>query len=286
MDNREDPNITIDELKRKLNHLSTLDQQRKVFGANLHKYESHPVSDVELEQLEDELGVHLPADYRQFLQVVGYGAGPYYGLLGPKQILDELKNDASERPDQLRAPDRPFPFSRQQAEECWRIMGERRCGWLVERTWPVDGCIPICYEGCSFYSLIVTAGDLGGCIWSSSMDSFDNGDDNLFYTYNLAPPPPGILEMLRFESMSNKDLAIEIQKPHWEPALSPEATFLVWYNAWLDQCLLDFMQGKGDQPDFKQGRGDQPVKAPFGRELFWWTIVMGLILAITILLSK
>ncbi len=292
MENRGVSTIPIDELKRKLERLSTLDRQRKVFGAYMHKYESHPVTEVELLLLEAALGVRLPEDYRQFLQVIGYGAGPYYGLLGPKQILDELREYASEGPEPLWSPGCPFPFSREQAEECFRIMGEHRDGSLVGRTWPVDGCIPICFEGCSYYSLIVTAGDLAGSIWSSSNEGLDDEFDELSqtfndtynrYTYNLAPQPPGDI------SLPGSWI------PAWAPALSPEPTFLEWYNAWLDQCLLDFEQGKGNQPEGKrnqpeQGKSNQPVKAPGGREffwwLFWWFITAGLIIAIINALGK
>ncbi len=297
MENGGVSNITIDELKHKLEQLSTLDRQLQVFGAKPyygfgHEYKSHPMSEVELELFEAALGVRLPKDYRQFLQVIGYGAGPYYGLLGPKQILAELREYASEGPEPLWAPGRPFPFSREQAEECFRIMGEHRDGSLVGRTWPVDGCIPICFEGCSYYSLIITAGDLAGSIWSSSNEGLDDEFDELSntfnytynrYRYNLAPPPPHI------HLPGSTILA-------WESALSPEPTFLEWYNAWLDQCLLDFEQGKGNQPEQVPGillelrKGNQPVKAPGGREffwwLFWWFIAAGLIIAIMNTLSK
>ncbi len=271
MDNREVPKITMDELKRKLERLSTLDHSGNVFGASLHNYESHPVSDSELEQLEGELGVRLPADYRQFLQVIGYGAGPYYGLLGPKQILEARIEESSEWPDLKTAPGRPFPFTREQAEECWRIMGERRCGRLFGRTWPVDGCIPICFEGCSFYTLIVTAGDLAGNIWSSSRDPFGEDDDDFSFAYNLAPRPPGNIHLPGSVVLG------------WEPALSPAPTFLEWYGAWLDQSLLDLERGKDDQPE---GKGNQSVKAPECGSYVWLFVAMGLIMLIIGALSK
>ncbi len=214
------------DLKRKLTSVELHEWRLQVFGSGVHLYKSHAISNAELERFEAELHVRLPADYRKFLEVVGYGAGPYYGLLSPDQILDEVRwSDCWD--DTPPEPSRPFPFSREQAEECWRIMGEGREAIFPAPTWPVDGCVPICDEGCTFYTLIVTAGDLTGSVWSSDMNPIDNDDDDenhLLYTYNLAPRPPGAL--LRLTSC-------------WEPALSPLPTFLEWYNAWLDQCLSD-----------------------------------------------
>ncbi len=264
MENGEVPKMTIDELKRKLNRLSTLDRELQDFGATGHQYKSHPVSEAELDQFEAELGVCLPEDYRQFLQEVGYGAGPYYGLLSPNQVLEAMREESSEWPDSKNAPGCPFPFSHEQAQECFRIMSELRCGWLEGQTWLVDGCIPICFEGCSFYTLIVTAGDLAGSIWSSSRDSLGDGDDDVSFPYNLAPRPPGNIYLAGYKVLA------------WEPALSPEPTFLEWYNAWLDQCLSDPQQQKVDQP----------VKPPeFGRYL-WWSVAVVLIMLIISVLSK
>lgn len=237
MDYEEIPSL--DELKRKLERLSILDPQLQVFGANLHKYESHPLSNAELEHLEGELGVRLPAGYPNFLLEIGYGAGPYYGLYGPERILNEIDEDFSwdeellPEPYRLPEPSRPFPFGREQAEECWRIMGERRSAiFQTETEGYADGCIPICFEGCTFMSMLVTAGDLVGSVWSCYNDDC--------ISYNLAPLPPGILQTKRLKStMSWENLWM---KPNWEPALSPEPTFLQWYNAWLDRCLSDLQE--------------------------------------------
>jgi len=36
--------------------------------------------------------------------------------------------------------------------------------WAVS-TWPVDGCIPICHHGCTYYSALVVTGECTGRVW-------------------------------------------------------------------------------------------------------------------------
>ncbi len=69
-------NSHIRALEHRLKRVAHLDRDLLVFGADVHKYDSHPLTDDELAQFEAALGVRLPAGYRQFLQLVGYGAGP------------------------------------------------------------------------------------------------------------------------------------------------------------------------------------------------------------------
>ncbi|MFB7334057.1 SMI1/KNR4 family protein [Streptomyces adustus] len=59
----------------------------KVFGAQGHRFGLSPVMDEEeLQSLEADLGIGLPAQYRNFLLCVGGGgAGPDYGLVTPVQ---------------------------------------------------------------------------------------------------------------------------------------------------------------------------------------------------------
>lgn len=68
----------------------------EIFGASKHRYRTHVVSEAALQQLEQQLGTALPGPYRTFLNTIGYGAGPYYGLFGPGEILAEL-NPLSEQ---------------------------------------------------------------------------------------------------------------------------------------------------------------------------------------------
>ena len=54
------------------------------FGARSHQYKlSAPVSEEKIQEFEEQNGVQLPEEYRNFLMLIGNGgAGPYYGLYG------------------------------------------------------------------------------------------------------------------------------------------------------------------------------------------------------------
>lgn len=65
-----------------LAELAAADPRHKRFGAAAHRYRLRPpLSEARLAELEAGAGVHLPADYRDFLLELGDGgAGPYFGL--------------------------------------------------------------------------------------------------------------------------------------------------------------------------------------------------------------
>ena len=216
---------TLKEIKHDLERIKTLDRKLLVFGASAHQYKSYPVSNSELERFEAELGVRLPEDFRNFLQEIGYGAGPYYGLFGPDSILSEWRDFAYYdyiNPERFPDASKSFPFNHTQAEECFRGMVEER--WVKVLTdWPTDGCIPICDQGDLIFTCLITAGDLTDSIWTLSSDHPDADHGN----WLLADRPPGILRL--HPSISHR-------------AISPSPTFLEWYGAWLDQCLSDFSE--------------------------------------------
>ncbi len=220
---------SLEEIYRKLNHLRTLDKRYQVFGAYSHQYKSIHLSESKIRAVEAELGVRLPEEYRRFLQVIGYGAGPYYGLYGPDEILSDLralKNGSYGESIRIQEASKPFPITPAQADVCYRTMSEGRRA-SIEVDWPTDGYIPICNEGCTFLTCLVTAGELVGTLWSYAM--YESDFNRSFpIDWNLAPLPPGITSVHNFSD-----------EPLWHQALSASPTFLEWYNAWLDQCLED-----------------------------------------------
>ena len=66
------------------------DVSYRVFGSERHRYRLTPVTPEDLKAFEDELGLALPHEYRIHLSEVGHGAGPYYGLFSPADVLDTL----------------------------------------------------------------------------------------------------------------------------------------------------------------------------------------------------
>ncbi|MFJ8828514.1 SMI1/KNR4 family protein [Micromonospora aurantiaca] len=85
-----------------------------VFGANGHQWRREPpLTTDELAELESQLDVELPAEYRSFLlQVSRGGAGPAYGLFPVQRVDDRWRweGDGAELTD-LKTLSRPFPHT-------------------------------------------------------------------------------------------------------------------------------------------------------------------------------
>jgi hypothetical protein len=211
----------VEGVRRHLERLSTLDRPLKVFGANLHRYRSQPASVVELDDLERALGVTLPAGYRRFLLSVGYGAGPYYGLWSPDQVLEDYDGLREEHEEEFGRPvraDLSFPLGWADAEAMAPRAGEPHAGWR-DLTYPADGCVPICHQGCTFWSVLVTAGELAGTVWDVTCYAGFDGQ------WSPARRAPGLL----------------VGKDEYRPLppLPAPPTFMEWYDGWLERALFD-----------------------------------------------
>jgi len=226
MDERETP--TLEKIKHKLDRLKALDRRLQVFGAVLHQYKSYPLPPDEILNLEEKLGVRLPEDYRRFLQEIGYGVGPYFGLFSPKEILSELFEEdcggkSSAWPPK---PGQAFPVSQTYIEDCIRKKDKPWVKFLV--SWPTKGCIPICHEGDIGWHYLVTAGELIGTVVSRCSAEFSP-----YYIleedWSLVPFPPSVL-----------DLHSPSAEPMWGSGVLHLPTFFDWYNAWLDLSISDF----------------------------------------------
>ena len=230
MDREMDERVTleIEEIKHKLDRLKALDRNLLVFGAKQHRYKSCPLSNNEIVNLEKKLGVRLPKDYRQFLQEIGYGAGPYLGLFSPKEILSELfEEDCGGKSTAWPPkPGQPFPVSQVYIEECIRKKDKPWVQFLVY--WPANGCIPICHEGDVGWHYLVTTGELMGIVVSRCSAEF-SPDYVLEEDWSLVPLPPSVI-----------DLHSPSAEPMWGSGILHVPTFSDWYIAWLDQSISDF----------------------------------------------
>lgn len=148
--------------------LNGSDFRRKVFGAVKHRYRSHPVSARTMEKFEKWCGVTMPPAYREYMLSIGYGMGPYYGLWSPAEIREEVEMQLSYWEDQdgeKPSPAKTFPYTMADAQT---ILARKADGekepWAVS-TWPIDGCIPICHQGCSYYSVLALTGECAGRVW-------------------------------------------------------------------------------------------------------------------------
>jgi len=209
-------------LAHQLTQLQALDPNQQIFGANGHQYKLYPVSINEILELERDIEIALPAPYRQVLLQVGCGLGPYYGLVCPEQVLVELQIniiDYFQEEDKMVLPSRPFPFTRSDAEALMKNWRRDTGPTYLSATWPCDGYIPIAHQGCGYWSVLVTCGDVAGTVWD--VDCVE-GYDGMWRPANR---PPGIV--------------IPRHVTQALPKLSAPPTFEEWYRGWQDQCFAD-----------------------------------------------
>lgn len=196
---------------------------RGVFGASGHEWTlEDPLSPGELGELEAQLGVRLPEEYRAFLLQVGAGgAGPAYGLFAVRRAQDRWRweGDGADLTDPARLAE-PFPDGgpdrtaldqhlalRPEEEdfdgtegfddaiEAWHKQRQALM-FAPERT---AGAIVISHLGCALRELLIISGSHRGTIWS------DNRADDA----DLAPLLDGE---------------------------GTPVTFARWYTEWLEQA--------------------------------------------------
>ncbi|MET9881345.1 SMI1/KNR4 family protein [Actinacidiphila glaucinigra] len=179
-----------------------------------------PLTPGELAELEGQIGVRLPEEYRRFLLLVGAGgAGPAYGVFPVRRGEDgrwAWHGDGADLTDLGRLAE-PFPTKRATAAElaamaadcpeeedfedieefdaAFEAWDERWAPllWGEDRT---VGALCLCHLGCALRQWLVVSGPAAGQIW----------DD---------------------ERADDLDL---------RPAIGPDGTpltFATWYDAWL-----------------------------------------------------
>ncbi len=198
---------------RSVRKLRDLDVGRRIFGADDHGYLLTRIPGHELHAFENRLETCLPEAYRAFLLDVGYGAGPYYGLLSPAEILREL--DAFG----VGAASRPFPVGTENGERFF--VGPLRSRLAVPLLdWPTTGLIPVSYHGETSWSVLVTSGVFTGTIWDVTVL------EGIVAECRPAPRPPG----LPGDGEAGNTL----------PPLRRPPTFDEWYRGWLIRAFADF----------------------------------------------
>jgi hypothetical protein len=178
-----------------------------VFGAGGHQFRLlDPLTHQELTDLEGQLGVRLPDDYREFLLQVGAGgAGPAYGVFPVQKGRDgrwEWVGDGANMTQLDRLTD-PFPvtapnfdalealwcefperedFEDQAAyETAYDAWDERRRTLFLDDNRDV-GAICLCHEGCAARVWLIVSGPEAGHMWhdyrveDSDMGQLQNAD--------------------------------------------------------------------------------------------------------------
>ncbi len=128
------------------------------FGSEKHEFRlAERLSDEAVHRFENQHGIHLPEDYRQFLMLAGgSGAGPYYGIL-PLDKWDSVVGSYSSLPaDYLARPSPLVPgtepkLSSADNESVIDPRGER-----------FQGSIALVSQGCSCYAVLIISGPARG----------------------------------------------------------------------------------------------------------------------------
>ncbi|WP_431948033.1 SMI1/KNR4 family protein [Actinacidiphila sp. bgisy167] len=177
-------------VRQRVEALGAVPEGGTVFGASGHQWVvEEPLTRDELAELEAQLGVRLPEEYRSFLLHVGAGgAGPAYGLFPVRRVqgrwrwegdgadLADLSRLAEPFPDQGPDPEvlddllarRPEEEDFDDIEdfddaiEVWDEQWEAAM-FAPERT---AGALVISHVGCALRQWLVVSGSHRGTMWS------------------------------------------------------------------------------------------------------------------------
>ncbi len=185
-----------------LEQAKTKDPDFARFGAYSHKYKvSAPASEETIQEFEEQEGIQLPEEYRNFLMFVGNGgAGPYYGLYGVETEKKELHDSHGTRLYRVR--EEPVIYPNMSVEEWDRVADQenmpgdgRQKG---EEVYPYVGVLPIGSQGCTLMTGIMLEGPYRGQV--------------VYYDEDFCGPPFFVREK----------------------------GFLAWYERWLREVIAGY----------------------------------------------
>ena len=131
------------------------------FGAYSHQYKlAVPAGEEAIQKFEEQQGIRLPEEYRDFLMLVGNGgAGPYYGLYGLKALKEDLSDSHGVR--LYRVMEEPVIYPKMSEEE-WGRMADPEGRRKGEEVHPYAGILPIGTQGCTLMTGLMLAGPYRG----------------------------------------------------------------------------------------------------------------------------
>jgi hypothetical protein len=209
------------DVRGRLAELSTRPEAANVFGSTSHEWRLEPpLRTAELAELESQLQIELPAEYRSFLEEVSRGgAGPAYGLFPVRRMngVWQWETDCAGLTD-LETLSRPFPHtdavnpavglpdppvrdafasegSFQDAEDAYWQHHDA----VVFAPEHSVGLLYLCHLGCAHREALVISGLARGQMWAD-----DTASDGGF-------------------------------RPLREPDGNPMG-FVRWYRSWLDKA--------------------------------------------------
>jgi hypothetical protein len=167
----------------------------KIFGSGSHRWQLElPLSAVELEEIEGQLGVELPSEYQSFLSGAGRGgAGPAYGLFPIRRVDGRWRweGDGADLTD-LDTLDQPFPHveafnpavglpdppDERDYDSVEAFNAAEDAYWekhdqVVYRPEHSIGLLYLCHLGCALREVLVVSGPARGQMWAD--DTADGG---------------------------------------------------------------------------------------------------------------
>lgn len=144
-----------------LEQARTKDPDFARFGAYSHQYElAAPATEKAIRKFEEQQGVRLPEEYRNFLTFIGNGgAGPYYGLYGLKALEEDLSDSHGVR--LYRVMEKPVIYPKM-SEEDWDRVADPEGRKKGNEPHPYAGVLPIGTQGCTLMTGLMLAGPYRG----------------------------------------------------------------------------------------------------------------------------
>lgn len=161
----------IELLKMKLQELKRRDTKFMVFGSKSHRYNSFIVTESEVAEFENDYGIRLPEEFREFLFEIGYGAGPNYGIYSFEKIRKELC-DISEIFSKETKLNQHFKFSNKDTKNYIELKSNGVQGYYYKILSGLEGWMPVCHHGCTYYSILIISGEQSGKVWDMCEDGY------------------------------------------------------------------------------------------------------------------
>ncbi|GGY54345.1 SMI1/KNR4 family protein [Streptomyces omiyaensis] len=178
------------DVRRRVEALRAFPAADEVFGASGHRWVlEQPLGQAELAELEAQVGVRLPEEFRTFLLRVGAGgAGPAYGVFPVRRVRGRWgwEGDGADMADLSRLAE-PFPERGPDPDAVDALLAERpeeedfdeveefeNAFEAWDERWEdvmfapgrTAGAIVICHLGCAQREWLVVSGSHRGTIWS------------------------------------------------------------------------------------------------------------------------
>jgi hypothetical protein len=176
------------DVRERIERLATDANAEKIFGARRHRWRLEPpLSAAELGEVEDQLRVRLPGEYRSFLLEAGAGgAGPAYGLFpvarsggrwrwaGDGADLTALGSLAQPFPHVEAfnpADGLPDPQCEEDYDSVEALNAAEDAYWeqrleVVCRPEHSTGLLYLCHLGCAYREALVVSGPARGQMWA------------------------------------------------------------------------------------------------------------------------